>query len=656
MTDNEWVKLATPRGLSRRDLRSLHAFVKSAPKSKGPAESLRIRVPEDASATLRAAMGIVSDLVGQGWDIKLDNAQLYVRFPNHEDDPALEKKRVRDQELLKRDEQLSKPSVRSFIESMERPRAFRNRTVSIFSLMRDGAELADRLINMREAASDDPGILRQVIDPYVQVVDADTRCSLTGLRLMDIWRYFRHTWTNHYSSTPGRNLMILIRDRATEFHCVVGIAALASSVVQISERDEWIGWHPKALLTSIEKSPSKRFAEWLLERLEISVGELYLDDLEDDGLYWKGLWAQPTEDAIKRLLKEARTRRQSHYEDPAQAGLKRSPLDDSEWNGRARSDLFASKRCEVLAQLLKARHSLLPHLTPPSAAGLREALQDKEARRAIASIARRAKADTVGTEIADLVVCGAIPPYNEVLGGKLVAMLAVSPTVLRAYRDRYRSYASQIASSLAGRPIRRRANLVFVGTTSLYGSGSSQYNRLHMPAAFLGGKDGEVVAFELLGRSRAFGTSHLSAETVAALDAVVTRERGERHVNSIFGEGGNPKLRKIRDGFEVLGWPADYLLRHNRHRIVYGVSLARNLRSDLLGMAKRPDYKVNTRIPNDVESIADWWYERWLAKRIFLESAIDGVGANGFSKSRDHGARVELPTSQPRASGSGMPR
>jgi len=32
--------------------------------------------------------------------------------------------------------------------------------------------------------------------------------------------------------------------------------------------------------------------------------------------------------------------------------------------------------------------------------------------------------------IADLTICGAIPPYNEVLGGKLVAMLMMSPVVV----------------------------------------------------------------------------------------------------------------------------------------------------------------------------------------------------------------------------------
>ena len=38
--------------------------------------------------------------------------------------------------------------------------------------------------------------------------------------------------------------------------------------------------------------------------------------------------------------------------------------------------------------------------------------------------------------IADLTICGAIPPYNEVLGGKLVAMLMMSPEVVAEYRRR----------------------------------------------------------------------------------------------------------------------------------------------------------------------------------------------------------------------------
>jgi hypothetical protein len=61
-----------------------------------------------------------------------------------------------------------------------------------------------------------------------------------------------------------------------------------------------------------------------------------------------------------------------------------------------------------------------------------------------------------------------VPPYNELLGGKLVAMLMTSPEVVLEYRRRYGGIPSVIASSMAGRPVVRPADLVFLGTTSLY--------------------------------------------------------------------------------------------------------------------------------------------------------------------------------------------
>ena len=81
----------------------------------------------------------------------------------------------------------------------------------------------------------------------------------------------------------------------------------------------------------------------------------------------------------------------------------------------------------------------------------------------------------------ELNVCGAIPPYNEILGGKLVALLATSPQVISDYRDRYSDKRSEIASRLKGEDVCRPADLVYVGTTSLYYVGSSQYNRLKIP-------------------------------------------------------------------------------------------------------------------------------------------------------------------------------
>jgi hypothetical protein len=277
----------------------------------------------------------------------------------------------------------------------------------------------------------------------------------------------------------------------------------------------------------------------------------------------------------------------------------------------------------------------------PSARGLCAALQDPSARRAIEGIIRRAKAEAVGTEIADLTVCGAIPPYSELLGGKLISMLAVSPTIVRAYHERYRSHSSEIASSLAGRPVCRRSHLVFVGTTSLYGSGSSQYNRVRIPREVLHGR--ADVVFQELGKSRSFGTSHLSRGAVAALVRLAEQSRNGTRVNSIFGEGVNPKLRKVRAGIDLLDWPSDNLLQHRRRRIVYGVKLIDNLLEYLLGLEADPKYLFRKSLPNDVEAIADWWRTRWLAHRSRSPDVLRGIAAHTHSRPMRHGARVELP-------------
>ena len=93
------------------------------------------------------------------------------------------------------------------------------------------------------------------------------------------------------------------------------------------------------------------------------------------------------------------------------------------------------------------------------------------------------KTQHIGSSLMELNVCGAIPPYNEILGGKLVALLATSPQVIHDYRERYASKASMIASRLKGADVFRPADLVYVGTTSLYYVGSSQYNRLKIPGS-----------------------------------------------------------------------------------------------------------------------------------------------------------------------------
>jgi hypothetical protein len=128
------------------------------------------------SRGLAAAVHVVNDLADQGWAIRIGaDGLVAVDPPDLETDPATEKHRVRRQELLKRDEQLAAPAVRRFIAEMERPREFNGKFVSIFSVIRDGSELAEELREIRRNGSGDPAAWQTAVDPYVQVISNGER-------------------------------------------------------------------------------------------------------------------------------------------------------------------------------------------------------------------------------------------------------------------------------------------------------------------------------------------------------------------------------------------------------------------------------------------------------------------------------------------------
>jgi hypothetical protein len=257
---------------------------------------------------------------------------------------------------------------------------------------------------------------------------------------------------------------------------------------------------------------------------------------------------------------------------------------------------------------------------------------------------RKAKADRVGTLMADLTVCGAIPPYNELLGGKLVAMLATSPEVAEEYRRRYSKMPSVIASSMAGRPVVRSSDLVFISTTSLYGRRPNQYDRIAIPADRVvdGGKG--ALAYKYLGRTRGFGTFHFSDDAVEGMATMLAQAARGRRVNSVFGEGVNPRLRKIRDGLDELGLPTNILLDHGAPRLVYAVALIENLSEYLLGIDKSPRYILPKKNATETTArIAAWWYERWCKARVAKEGVIEAIESHTLVYPIQHGGRVKLP-------------
>ncbi len=357
-------------------------------------------------------------------------------------------------------------------------------------------------------------------------------------------------------------MMFLVRDRAVPLHPIIGIGALSSPVMQIRERDTWIGWHPDTFLASIKANPTDVLARWLVDVLDTAVEELFVDNLLEDGILAVRHIADPDDAVIDRLCEESAEQRRLHHRYVRSRDHKAARKDLSEaeyWVARAGTHLFRSKRTLALASYLKARAILkLCFGERPTAEKLAQLASTGQGKDVIRKILKKAKADRVGIAVADITVCGAVQPYNAILGGKLVAMLAASPEVLLEYRRRYAAAESEIASSMAGRPIIRDPSLVLLGTTSLYGIGSSQYNRITIPCERIGSTTGEVIRYQELGHSAAFGTSQYSEETVEALADLQQQFANGQRVNSIFGEGVSPKLRKIREGLELLTFPRTF--------------------------------------------------------------------------------------------------
>ncbi|WP_164964330.1 Druantia anti-phage system protein DruA [Rubrivivax sp. JA1026] len=572
-----------------------------------------------------AMAGVMADLVQQGWTLHFRREHLWGERPLS----GMSREVLRERLLVRRDEQLMKTSVRAFVRDMERWRLHKGQRTSIVSLMRDGRALATSL-----AAGES---LTALVDPYIQFVSKDDVCAFTGLRTQDIWRYFRHTWSSPYESVPGRSLQFIVRDRAAPLHPVIGIAALSSAAVRLGPRDRFIGWDTDQVVDRLIEGDRDEALRWARKVVQGAIDEIYTVDFVRDLLLPADQTQWTIETALACAQSAASAKVQHHRLMEAQEYKSSDDVTTEEaCAARAELYLFRAKRAVELSKLIP----LLIQL----GSGLPDGPQGREL---LSRVVRIARSKTVGTEIADLTVCGAIAPYSHLAGGKLVAMLATTPAVIAEYKRRYVNSPGIIASSMAGRPIGRPANLCYIGTTSLYGRRPNQYDRLGMPAQLVGGHAGLTIRYEHIqdesdSRTQGVGTFHFSSRTLRGLERFVSSRKGGWKANNLFGEGTSPKLRGLRDGLIALGLDADELLVHGIERCMYGVKLATNLDRYLLGMDESPNWVFD---PADVGSdkVAAWWAERWAEARARREDVLAKVRHEGLAHPIRHHARVRLP-------------
>jgi len=196
----------------------------------------------------------------------------------------------------------------------------------------------------------------------------------------------------------------------------------------------------------------------------------------------------------------------------------------------------------------------------------------------------------------DAYVIGALPPYNYLLGGKLVSILLTSKEVRKIYKKKYKN---TVYSELAG-----------LFTTSLYKK-SSQYNRLV--------NNGRKI-YELIGETKGFGTLHLTTETINAMIDFL-RERNIL-VSNVFGDGPSWTMRVIRTAGDLLGFDTDQLLMHSFRRKIYFIPFAENTKKFLNNQNKRLKYYCE-----DIDSLTEYWKNRWYNNRRYNIEIIQKVSA-----------------------------
>jgi hypothetical protein len=204
---------------------------------------------------------------------------------------------------------------------------------------------------------------------------------------------------------------------------------------------------------------------------------------------------------------------------------------------------------------------------------------------------------------------GALPPYNYLLGGKLISYIIASNEVRKIYERKYKGVVTNISKRTA-------CKLACIFTTSLYGL-SSQYNRMTYNHQLL---------YQPIGHTKGYGTLHITYETFKAMRELLE----SRHitVTNKFGDGPIWRMRVIRTAADILGINADFLLKHSFQRGIYAVPLAHNFREFLKGEQRKLNY-----YDYSLHDLVEYWKERWLNKRktnLEIQKNVYGFRAENF--------------------------
>jgi hypothetical protein len=212
--------------------------------------------------------------------------------------------------------------------------------------------------------------------------------------------------------------------------------------------------------------------------------------------------------------------------------------------------------------------------------------------------------------VLDAFVLGAVPPYRELLGGKLIAMAATSSDTNELIADKYRGTRTRISKK------EKDPRPVLITTTSALGR-SSLFNRLKYRGRLL---------YRPIGYTEGFGHFQFSDSLFADLCDLLRDDGGIPDYE--YGGGPNWRIRTIRQALSKLDIEDD-LLRHGVQRQVFLAPLAINWKQYLRGDADVPRwYRLH------LNEQASFYRRRWAVPRSQRDDSYKGVFREGMRLSR----------------------
>ncbi len=451
-----------------------------------------------------------------------------------------------------------------------------------------------------------------------------------------LYRFLRHSWRLPFNTTPGRTLSFIVT--AGEESKVIGIFSLASPVMWMAGRDEALGYEKLDLQTSVHhrvktvetkdewcqrmalsglvdngKSPHHLSGKFSVQEYIVALRSVLIARIHQ----FPVILFDDQPDLMKRAKHHGVSLKATA---PSQWIKAKEPTKTQTDRKRKEKRRRITKQClDALDQI----QQMLENSPPTTVEELFDRLhgtKDEPLLGAMKYGLREAKTSRISGDIAEMVICGAVPPLNSFRVGKLIALLAVSTTTREIWNETYSDVKSVIASQLAMRPIMKKANLSSISTTGLWGASNAQYSRLNLPT-----EHGQSIRWRQVGITGTDGSGPsnlmLSKRSWDAIDAFLDGDR--EGVSGKFGEGTSARIRRMQKAFKLADEESTRLeytyageLRAILSRIaentfsrsVHVANLHHNSVRYNLGIDDELDFTMKA----DLQHAVNHWKERWL--------------------------------------------